>query len=109
MLIDLFTLTHTQTVGPLHVNNKFGEEPDPQYFGGTAIAIAYTSDVASLQPGDMTVISVNYTSVWTRETEYKIPCGLPPCPPGGCLCTWNWIHQDGHGEGYGKEIVRNGL
>lgn len=76
-----------------------------QYLGGTALAIAYTSDVKALHPHDLIVISVNYTGVWTRETEYRIPCGLPKCPAGGCLCTWNWIHQAGHGEGYGEEIV----
>ena len=76
-----------------------------QYLGGTALAIAYTSDVKALHPHDLIVISVNHTGVWTRETEYRIPCGLPKCPAGGCLCTWNWIHQAGHGEGYGEEIV----
>jgi hypothetical protein len=34
--------------------------------GGTAISIAYTSDFASLKPEDLTVISVNYTSVYDR-------------------------------------------
>jgi hypothetical protein len=78
---------------------------DYSKFGGTALAIAYTSDVASLQPNDMTVISVNEFSVWERVISYDIPAGLPPCPPGGCLCTWNWIHQSSAQEGYGNEIV----
>jgi hypothetical protein len=73
--------------------NKLNETPDNSLFGGTSLAIAYTSDVASLKPTDLTVISVNYTSVWARETVYPIPADLGECPEGGCLCTWNWIHQ----------------
>lgn len=95
------------TEGPLHVMNKFGQPVDYSKFGGTALAIAYTSDVGSLQPNDMTVISVNHNSVWEREISYDIPAGLPPCPEGGCLCTWNWIHQASGSEGYGSEIYNN--
>lgn len=73
--------------------------------GGSALAIAYTSDYTSLKPNDMVIISVNYTSPWYRLTDYEIPMGLPPCPAGGCLCTWNWVHLAGHGEGDGEEIV----
>lgn len=100
-MIDQSLADH-QTEGQLHVENTFGQPVDESKFGGTAIAIAYTSDVASLQPNDMTVISVNYRSVWEREIGYDIPAGLPPCPEGGCLCTWNWIHQP---MGYANEIV----
>lgn len=53
----------------------------------------------------MTIISVNYTSPWYRLTTYEIPADLPPCPEGGCICTWNWVHLAGHGEGDGEEIV----
>ena len=88
----------------MHVMNKLNEAPDVSKFGGTSLAIAYTSDVDALKPTDMTVISVNYTSVWTRETVYPIPGDLGACPEAGCLCTWNWIHQAMHGEGYGAEI-----
>jgi hypothetical protein len=69
------------------------------------LAIAYTSDVKAVKPSDMTVISVNTVSPWYRDTDYKIPAGLPACPSGGCLCTWNWIHLANHGEGYPYEIV----
>ena len=94
--------------GALHVVNRFNNSNvDNKWFGGTALAIAYTSDVANLQPNDLTVISVNQNSVWFRETPYAIPAGLPPCPSGGCLCTWNWIHQAGNGEGHGQEIYNN--
>jgi hypothetical protein len=85
--------------------NLFGEPIDPTLFGGTALAIAYTSDVAALKPSDMTVISINSTSPWTREVTYHIPANLPPCPEGGCLVTWNWIHTALGTEGYGGEIV----
>jgi len=54
----------------------------------------------------MTIISVNYTSPWFRLTDYHIPENLPPCPEGGCICTWNWVHRAGNGEGDGEEIVR---
>ncbi|OCF37563.1 hypothetical protein I316_00689 [Kwoniella heveanensis BCC8398] len=87
--------------------NSYNGTVDNKWFGGTALAIAYTSDVDSLQPNDMTVISVNFNSVWEREISYSIPAGLPACPAGGCLCTWNWIHQGGHGEGYPFEIYNN--
>lgn len=79
--------------------------PNTTWFGGTAIAIAYTSDINAVKPSDMTVISVNYTSPWKRLTEYQIPAGLPACPDDGCLCTWNWIHRGGNGEGYPWEMV----
>lgn len=90
----------------MHVANLFNETVDNQWFGGTSLAIAYTSNVATLQPNDMTVISVNQDSVWNRQIAYSIPAGLPACPTGGCLCTWNWIHQANNGEGYPFEIVR---
>nr|XP_018260028.1 uncharacterized protein I303_08100 [Kwoniella dejecticola CBS 10117]OBR82186.1 hypothetical protein I303_08100 [Kwoniella dejecticola CBS 10117] len=83
-------------VGALHVMNTYNGTVDNKWFGGSALAIAYTSDVGSLQPNDMTVISVNQNSVWEREISYQIPAGMPPCPSGGCLCSWNWIHQGGH-------------
>ncbi|WWD04019.1 hypothetical protein V865_002082 [Kwoniella europaea PYCC6329] len=91
-------------VGALHVMNTYNGTVDNKWFGGTALAIAYTSDVNNLKPNDFTVISVNQNSVWERQISYKIPSGMPPCPSGGCLCSWNWIHQGGHGEGYPYEI-----
>lgn len=95
----------SQDIGPLHVMNHLGDpNPDPSLFGGTSLAIAYTSDVDALNPTDMTVISVHYRSVWKRETVYSIPADLGECPEGGCICTWNWIHQANKGEGYGPEI-----
>jgi hypothetical protein len=89
----------------MHTMNQLGKPPALKWLGGTAIAIAYTSDEQAVKPNDFTVISVNYTSVWYRETVYQIPQGMPECPKGGCLCTWNWYHLSGNGEGYGNEFV----
>jgi hypothetical protein len=100
--------THEKGEGALHiVNNLFNstKAANTTWFGGTALAIAYTSDVKAVKPSDMTIISVNTVSPWFRNTDYKIPAGLPACPEGGCLCTWNWIHQANHGEGYPYELV----
>jgi hypothetical protein len=72
-------------------------------FGGTAIAISYTSDEKTVQPTDFTVISINRMSPWTRLAAYDIPADMPPCPPAGCLCSWSWIHTRRFGEGNPNE------
>jgi hypothetical protein len=48
--------------------------------------------VSKIQPEDFVVISTNQSSPWVRDTEYKIPAGLPACPEAGCTCMWGWIH-----------------
>lgn len=99
-----------QGIGALHVVNNTFESTQPvnaSALGGSALAIAYTSNYTSLTPNDMTIISVNYTSPWYRLTNYAIPSNLPECPEGGCICTWNWVHLAGNGEGDGEEIVRS--
>jgi len=101
-------LTCQNDKGPLHNANNFGAPLNRSLFGGTALAIAYTSDVENLKPNNMTIISVNLTSPWTREVTYWIPADLPPCPKGGCLVTWNWVHLTLQKEGYGAEIVSSG-
>lgn len=85
--------------------NRYFQPADPKWFGGTSLGIAYTSNIHGLSPNDMTIISVNQNSVWEREISYAIPAGLPPCPPEGCICSWNWIHRANNGEGYPFEIV----
>ncbi|CAK5268864.1 unnamed protein product [Mycena citricolor] len=66
---------------------------------GCALAIAYTADDKTVAPEDFTVFSVNQTCVWTRFTDFQVPARMPPCPPGGCLCAWLWIHSpDSGGE-----------
>lgn len=72
--------------------NVYGKPPAARWFGGSSIAISYSSDANASRAADFTVISVNSTSVWTRETIYQIPANMPKCPAGGCLCTWNWLH-----------------
>lgn len=97
-----------QGIGALHVVNNTFESDQPvniSAFGGSALAIAYTSNWTAVQPNDMTIISVNYTGPWYRLTDYSIPADLPACPEEGCICTWNWVHLAGHGEGDGEEIV----
>lgn len=90
--------------GALHTANQYGKPTNRDLFGGTYIAISYTNDIHALKPEDMTIISVNWNSPWTREARYEFPKGMPKCPPGGCLCSWGWIHTKLHGEGYGDEI-----
>lgn len=76
---------------------------------GCGLAIAYTSDATTVKPSDFVVFSTNHTCVWTRETQFQVPAGMPPCPPGGCVCSWNWIHGDQEMEGYGNELYMNGF
>ena len=59
---------------------------------GCSLAIAYKSNVTDVQPEDFTVFSVNQTCVWTRFTEFQVPARMPPCPDGGCICAFFWIH-----------------
>jgi len=107
--MQMGSMADQQGIGALHVVDNTFESTQPvnaSSLGGSALAIAYTSDYTSIGPNDMTIISVNYTSPWYRLTNYAIPANLPPCPEGGCICTWNWIHLAGNGEGDGEEIVR---
>ncbi|PFH47251.1 hypothetical protein AMATHDRAFT_77284 [Amanita thiersii Skay4041] len=73
---------------------------------GCALGIAYKSEARDVQPGDFTVFSVNQTCVWTRFTEFKVPERMPPCPPGGCVCAFFWIHSP---FGGGEENYMNGF
>ena len=60
---------------------------------GCALAIAYESDVHAIQPEDFTVFSINQTCVWSRFTDFQVPERMPPCPAGGCHCSFFWIHS----------------
>jgi hypothetical protein len=64
---------------------------------GCALAITYKSDVKQIQPEDFTVFSVNHTCVWTRFTDFQVPARMPPCPEGGCICAWFWVHSPNSG------------
>ncbi|EJT50593.1 hypothetical protein A1Q1_08295 [Trichosporon asahii var. asahii CBS 2479] len=72
---------------------------------GCAIAIGYESDPRKLDPSKMVVISVDYQCPWFKAARFEIPAGLPPCPPEGCLCTWNWIHSAFGGQ---AEMMQTG-
>lgn len=91
--------------GPMHTSNRADQPIDNSRFGGTYIAITYNPNINVVEPIDMTVISINSTSPWQRDTVYKFPAGMPKCPEGGCICTWGWNHLRNNGEGYGSEIV----
>ncbi|GBE89992.1 hypothetical protein SCP_1800140 [Sparassis crispa] len=65
---------------------------------GCALAIAYESDVRNVKPGDFVVFSVNQTCVWTRFTDFQVPARMPPCPEGGCICSFFWIHSPDSGS-----------
>ncbi|PSR74247.1 hypothetical protein PHLCEN_2v9991 [Hermanssonia centrifuga] len=73
---------------------------------GCSLAIAYKSDVTQVQPEDFTVFSVNQTCVWTRFTDFQVPAQMPPCPEGGCICAWFWIHSPDSG---GEQNYMNGF
>ncbi|KAF8960047.1 hypothetical protein BDZ97DRAFT_1906022 [Flammula alnicola] len=73
---------------------------------GCSLAIAYKNDVQAVQPEDFTVFSVNQTCVWTRFTDFQVPARMPPCPDGGCICAFFWIHSPKSG---GEENYMNGF
>ncbi|KAI0775242.1 hypothetical protein BD413DRAFT_611566 [Trametes elegans] len=56
---------------------------------GTALSIAYKSDIETIRPEDFTVFSVNHTSPWFLNTYYQVP-RLPACD-GYCHCAFHWI------------------
>lgn len=64
---------------------------------GCALAIAYESDPHKVDSNSMVIFSVNYQCPWFKEVEFEIPADLPPCPPGGCHCSWNWSHSPAGG------------
>ena len=64
---------------------------------GCALAIAYESNVTKVQPEDFTIFSVNHTCVWYKDTDFQVPARMPPCPEGGCICAWFWIHSEKSG------------
>ncbi|CAL1716077.1 unnamed protein product [Somion occarium] len=65
---------------------------------GCALAIAYNSNERAIKPEDFAVFSVNHTCVWHRFTDFQVPERMPPCPEGGCLCAWFWIHSPDSGS-----------
>ena len=51
------------------------------------------SNPDDLKPEDFAVISTIRQSVWFKHVSYDIPSDLPACPPGGCHCSWGWVHS----------------
>ena len=85
---------------PNNPNNVCPGQPTIEYhttgfsdLEGCSLAIAYKNNVADVQPEDFTVFSVNHACVWTRFTEFQVPARMPPCPEGGCICAFFWIHS----------------
>lgn len=73
---------------------------------GCSLAITYQSDVTQVKPEDFAVFSVNQTCVFNRFTDFQVPAAMPPCPPGGCICAWFWIHSPDSG---GEQNYMNGF
>jgi len=59
---------------------------------GCALAIAYKSDVSTVQPADFVVFSVVHDCIARQLQAFDIPA-LPACPNGKCICGWFWIHN----------------
>lgn len=77
----------------------------PDDLKGCSLAIAYKSDVNQVKPEDFTVFSVNQTCVFHRFTDFQVPARMPPCPPGGCICAWFWIHSEKSGGEQSKMAI----
>jgi len=98
---------------PNDPNNVCPNSPTQEYhtngfsdLEGCSLGIAYKSNVTDVQPEDFTIFSVNQTCVWTRFTEFQVPARMPPCPDGGCICAFFWIHAPDSG---GEENYMNGF
>lgn len=98
---------------PTDLNNPCPKSPTTAFhthgldeLEGCALAIAYKNDARAVQPDDFTVFSVNQTCVWTRFTDFQVPQRMPPCPDGGCICAFFWIHSP---KGGGEENYMNGF
>jgi hypothetical protein len=59
--------------------------------GGTALAIAYKSDIDDVQLEDLVVFSTAPNTPWKRLTDYDRPAQMPLCPEDGCICAWVWV------------------
>lgn len=93
---------------PLHTDAIFDAPPTPDV-AGCAIALAYESDPTKVSPNDLTIISTNRTCPWWKDTTFNIPSDLPPCPPGGCIAVWAWIHRFGPTNGDAWQMVSQSL
>lgn len=101
-----FSSVRSQTYGDPRkpATNGALHAADEDDLKGCALSIAYKSDINQVTTEDLTVFSVQPRCVWTRLTDFEVPQNMPPCPPGGCICAWNWIHGTERLEGYEREI-----
>ncbi|KAN0097975.1 hypothetical protein V8E55_002421 [Tylopilus felleus] len=58
---------------------------------GTSFAISYESDITKVTIDNLVVFTVAYNTPYELTATYAVPSGMPSCPPGGCICTFNWI------------------
>lgn len=91
-------------IGAMHTSDQWGSS-DPKDVKGCGLSIAYTSDENSVQPEDFAVISTNWTCPWFKHVDFQIPADLPPCPEGGCLCSWGWLHSIDAGSQQNYHLV----
>lgn len=64
---------------------------------GSAFAISYNSNLSDVTMGNLVVFTVRKNTPFYRLATFDVPVDLPPCPEGGCHCTWLWI-ADGCGQ-----------
>jgi hypothetical protein len=62
----------------LHTVLNFGEPANTSLLGGTALSIAYESEVNKLSPEKFTVFSIDHASPWKRGVGYQIPKDVRP-------------------------------
>ncbi|PRP77934.1 hypothetical protein PROFUN_08468 [Planoprotostelium fungivorum] len=72
--------------GNMHADNYPGD------IMGCALAIAYKSDRYSVTPQDFIVFSVAHDCPVRQLQTFQIP-SMPPCPAGGCQCSWVWVNK----------------
>lgn len=78
-----------------HVN----ADPSREVYLGCGLGIAYkspneVSDLDQIKAKDITIFSVVNDCVKKRDVTFQIPKDMPPCPPGGCICSWFWQGQE---------------
>lgn len=79
-------------------SNHAGSPINQSELRGCALAIAYKSDFADVNPDDFAVFSVNTQCVQNKDTSFEVPAVMPVCPSGGCICAWFWQGQESDDE-----------
>jgi len=84
-----------QVPNPWRNVNEWGNMHADRYpddIMGCALAIAYKSNRYRVTPKDFIVFSVAQDCPARQLQTFQIPA-MPPCPRGGCQCTWVWINK----------------